>query len=70
MQMPATSARPRLATTQEVATYLGVPVRTIWEWNYKGTGPRCTRVGKYLRFRWEDVDAWLASQQTKGGTAA
>jgi excisionase family DNA binding protein len=51
----------RLATPAEVASYLQVPVKTLYTWRYKEVGPRGHRVGRHLRYRWEDVDAWLAS---------
>ena len=56
----ATVARS-LATPNEVAEYLQVPVKTLYTWRYKGVGPRAHRVGRHLRYRWEDVEDWLAS---------
>jgi len=52
---------PRLATPAEVAPYLQVPVKTLYTWQYTGVGPRAHRVGRQLRYRWQDVEAWLAS---------
>jgi excisionase family DNA binding protein len=57
----ATSEARRLATPPEVAAYLQVPVRTLYTWRYQRKGPRAHRVGRHLRYRWEDVEAWLAS---------
>jgi excisionase family DNA binding protein len=54
--------RSPLAPTPEVAEYLGVPVQTLYVWRNKGVGPRAVRVGKHLRYRWSDVDAWLERQ--------
>ncbi len=54
--------RKPLGTTPEVAAYLGVPIQTMHTWRTKGVGPRGIRVGKYVRYRWSDVDAWLESQ--------
>ncbi len=54
-------------TTAEVARYLGVPVATVYAWNSRGLGPRRFRVGKYVRYRRTDVDAWL-DRQTPGVT--
>lgn len=48
-----------LLETEEVAAYLRVPVATLYAWRSRGEGPRAHRVGKYLRFRQSDVDAWL-----------
>jgi excisionase family DNA binding protein len=49
----------RLFSPEEVAGYLGVPVKTLFQWRYKGVGPRGLRVGRHLRYRAEDVAAWL-----------
>lgn len=52
----------RLMTTEQVADYLTVPVATIYNWRVQGEGPRASRVGRHLRFRRSDVDAWLDAQ--------
>lgn len=49
----------RLLTVQELAETLQVPVKTIYTWRYKGAGPPGVTVGRHLRFRSEDVVAWL-----------
>lgn len=49
----------RLMSVQDVAEYLDVPVKTIYTWRYHGDGPRGFRVGRHLRFRWNDVEAWV-----------
>jgi excisionase family DNA binding protein len=50
----------RLLSAQELADYLEVPVKTIYTWRHRNTGPRGFRVGRHLRFRWCDVESWLA----------
>jgi excisionase family DNA binding protein len=62
----STSQVRRLATPIEVAAYLQVPVKTVYAWRYEGKGPRAHRVGRHLRYRWEDVEAWLASAAASG----
>lgn len=49
----------RLLTLEEVARYLQVPVKTLYDWRHRGLGPRGLRVGRYVRYRQADVDAWL-----------
>jgi excisionase family DNA binding protein len=49
----------RLLTVQELADLLQVPVKTIYTWRYKGIGPPAVPLGRYLRFRADDVTAWL-----------
>lgn len=56
-------------TTEQVAEYLQVPVSTLHQWRYLGKGPRAARVGKHLRYRRSDVDAWF-DKQTDPVTAA
>lgn len=49
----------RLLTLEQVAGYLQVPVKTLYDWRHRGLGPRGLRVGRYVRYRQSDVDAWL-----------
>jgi predicted DNA-binding transcriptional regulator AlpA len=52
----------QLAEPQQVADYLQVPVKTLAQWRYIGTGPRFVRIGRFVRYRWADVEKWLAAQ--------
>ena len=56
------SAGERLWTVSDVAHYLGVPVQTLYQWRYLGTGPAAYRVGKHLRYDPAAVPAWLDGQ--------
>lgn len=49
----------RLLTLEQVAGYLQVPVKTLYDWRHRGLGPKGLRVGRYVRYRQSDVDAWL-----------
>nr|WP_219420497.1 helix-turn-helix domain-containing protein [Pseudonocardia nigra] len=49
----------KLWTANDVARYLGVPVMTLYHWRQTGYGPKGARVGRYLRYRPEDVRAWF-----------
>ena len=49
----------RLLSVTELAEYLAVPVATLYAWRYRGEGPPALRVGRYLRYRWSDVQRWL-----------
>lgn len=51
-----------LARPAEVATYLGVPEKTLTQWRYLKTGPRWSKVGRHVRYRWADVEKWLDEQ--------
>jgi predicted DNA-binding transcriptional regulator AlpA len=37
-------------------------VKTIYTWRHRNTGPKGFRVGKHLRFRWHDVQTWVAQR--------
>lgn len=56
-------ARP-LATPEQVAEFLGVPIRTIYSWRRNHTGPPGFRVGRHIRYRWSDVEGWITAQQS------
>jgi excisionase family DNA binding protein len=51
-----------LLSVEDVAAYLGVPVATVYAWNSKDIGPKRHRVGRHVRYRQADVDAWLDKQ--------
>lgn len=54
--------RDDVLTIDEVARRLEIPKKTLYNWRYKGIGPRSHRVGKHLRYRWSDVLEWLDHQ--------
>jgi excisionase family DNA binding protein len=61
-------ARRPLATSAQVADYLQVSERTLDDWAYRGGGPEFTYAGQQRRYRWEDVDKYLA-ERSRGGRA-
>ena len=62
-------SRP-LASPEEVAEHLGVPADTLKDWRYKHEGPEYSRVGKHVRYNWDDVDAWVAARRVDPRPAA
>lgn len=46
----------------ELAALLDVPPQRLAEWRYKRTGPAFVKIGRQVRYRTEDVDAWLAAR--------
>lgn len=50
-----------LWTVEQVAEYLQIPVRTLYQWRHNNYGPAGRRVGRYVRYRAEDVRAWVDS---------
>jgi excisionase family DNA binding protein len=59
-----------LLSPDEVAEYLGVPIATLYAWRGRHTGPRAVRVGRHLRYRENDLAAWIESQATGGRRAS
>lgn len=48
--------------SQALADELGISRRTVESWRVKGGGPTFVRIGHLVRYRREDVAAWLESQ--------
>jgi predicted DNA-binding transcriptional regulator AlpA len=53
--------REQLWGIKDVADHLRVPVQTLYQWRGRDYGPRGIRVGRHVRYRPEDVRAWVAS---------
>ncbi len=51
----------KLMTIEEVAEYLQVKKRTVYDWLKKGKIPAIKTVGQW-RFKHEQIDAWLKEQ--------
>jgi excisionase family DNA binding protein len=54
----------RLLTPAEVAERLRVSTRTLEFWRHQGRGPAFVRVGKRVRYRPDDVEAFIGEQRT------
>ncbi|MCX3060730.1 DNA-binding protein [Streptomyces sp. GXMU-J5] len=39
------------------------------QWKYRGIGPNVHKVGRHLRYRWTEVDAWVNAQTAYDLTA-
>lgn len=57
--MNDTAGVSRLWTIEDVSNYLGIPVTTLYQWRSKGYGPAGRRMGRYVRYRPEDVRSWV-----------
>lgn len=53
----------RLVTPEELSEMLQIPVGTIYQWRARHTGPPAHKVGRHLRYRRADVEAWLEEQR-------
>jgi excisionase family DNA binding protein len=50
-------------TLPELAARLRVPLRTVYDWRQKGTGPTGYRVGKFIRVKEADLATWLDARR-------
>ncbi|MBB5747932.1 AlpA family transcriptional regulator [Micrococcus sp. TA1] len=55
-------ADTRLYTGPQLAEYLGTTAGTLAYWRYMGRGPKFIKLGRSVRYRESDVNAWLDSQ--------
>lgn len=60
----------QLLSADKLAEYLAVPLATVYQWNYRGTGPRPIKVGRHLRYRATDVEKWLEAQAKDNARAS
>jgi hypothetical protein len=64
-------ARDPLATPDEVAAYLKKSKGTLANWRSLGIGPPYIKAGDgSARYRWADVEKWLASKTVQTGRTA
>jgi hypothetical protein len=52
-----------LMTDVEVGARLGVAVTTLQQWRHRGKGPPFIKEGVWVRYRREDVEAWLSARR-------
>ncbi|MDQ2707313.1 MAG: helix-turn-helix domain-containing protein [Actinomycetota bacterium] len=50
-----------LWSIQDVAEYLQIPVKTLYQWRCQGIGPKGRRVGRYVRYHPQAVRDWFDS---------
>ena len=55
-----------MLTPTEVATYLKVPIHTVWRWCRQGTLP-AVKIGKYWRVSRAKLDAYIEESVVKRG---
>lgn len=54
----------------DLAEREGVPIKTVYDWNTKGTGPRFMKIGRHVRYKVADVIAWENSRYAGAGDVA
>ena len=61
------SNQDRLFDTRSACVYIAgdekpLQVNTLEIWRVQGVGPRYIKVGRFVRYRQSDLDAWLESR--------
>jgi excisionase family DNA binding protein len=51
--------RERLLTVEDLAAFLQVPTKTIYQWRHRHQGPRALKAGALVRYTMKDVLEWL-----------
>jgi excisionase family DNA binding protein len=54
-----------LLTIGEVAAILKLDVATLYRWRHEHKGPPAALIGRHLRYRRRDLNAWLDVQFSK-----
>jgi hypothetical protein len=52
------SSIDRLWSVEDVSAYLGVPVKTLYQWKWRGEGPPVRKIGRHLRYEPAVVQSW------------
>ncbi len=60
---------PTLLNERDVSRITGLGVPTVRKWRYMGRGPKYVKLGASIRYKPEDITAWIESCPT-GGTSA
>jgi len=61
--MSTTTTANDWQSPENLAAELDVPIATVYRWRTEGKGPVGHRIGRHVRYRRSDVEAWLRSQR-------
>ena len=53
----------KLLDTKALASYLQIAVSTLRQYRLDNKGPAYIKIGHLVRYRLDDVEAWLTSQE-------
>ena len=59
------SRSEQLWSIQQVAQHLAIPTRTLYSWRCRKYGPPSYRLGNHVRYRPEEVRAWVDAQEVR-----
>jgi len=57
-------------TTKQAAEFLQIKETTLEQWRWNGRGPRYCKIGRSVRYRKADLDAFLAERVYTSTTEA
>jgi predicted DNA-binding transcriptional regulator AlpA len=60
------NTQQRLLNEHEVADSCSISVLTLRKWRSQRRGPQFVKIGALVRYRPEDVDAWITAQKSAG----
>ncbi len=63
------STSQRLLNERQVADSCSISVLTLRKWRSQKRGPQFVKIGALVRYRPEDVDAWIAEQKAQQDVA-
>ena len=55
-----------LLSDRDIARIMGFSVHTVRRWRFLNQGPRYLKISNLVRYRVEDVKAWLETRPTGG----
>lgn len=64
--MRPSSLPETLLNEHDVARITGLSVASVRRWRLLRQGPKYLKIGSSVRYRSQDIDAWLASRPTGG----
>ncbi len=64
-----TNTRQRLLNEREVASSCSISVLTLRKGRSVKRGPKFIKISTLVRYRPEDIDAWIAEQKAASGIA-
>jgi len=56
-----------LWSTAETAAYLGVPIKTLYQWSSRASGPPSFKIGRHRKYAPQEVDIWLQARRSSDG---
>jgi excisionase family DNA binding protein len=62
--------RQTLLDTKQAAGYLDLSPNTLDRWRYEGKGPHFVKLGRAVRYRVQDLDAFLEAGTVAPGVEA